>query len=80
MGKNDFTKTVQYLRDNGAKFNSTKKAWYVTKNMDLSKFQQFLPQEPDARASVIGKLEDSRKAAGGQQNHAASEKKYEAAR
>lgn len=79
MGKNDFAKTVQYLRDNGAKFNSAKKAWYVTKNMDLGRFQQFLPKNNE-RVSVIGKLEGSKKTASEHgQNHAA-EKKYEAAR
>lgn len=82
MGKNDFAKTLQYLRDNGAKFNSVKKAWYVTRNMDLGKFQQFIPDLPkdNERASVIGRLEDNKiSASGHEQNHAA-EKRYEAAR
>lgn len=41
--KEEFKKITTYLKANGAVFNSHKKAWYVTKEQDLSKFETYLP-------------------------------------
>ncbi|MCM1184542.1 MAG: hypothetical protein NC337_14320 [Roseburia sp.] len=81
MGREKFAETVQYLKDNGAKFNGVKMAWYVTKNMDMGKFQQYLKApETEKKGSTIAKLNDYRKAASGQPQHSAEEKKQEAVR
>ncbi|MDE5697840.1 MAG: hypothetical protein K2I96_10605 [Lachnospiraceae bacterium] len=80
MSRENFVKTTQYLKENGAKFSSTQKSWYVTKDQDLSRFKQFL-QKPEARESTVRKLTESRKEIAAQaQKSPASERKHEAAR
>lgn len=44
-GKEEFKKITSYLKANGAVFNPHKKAWYVTKEQDLSKFLEYMPGE-----------------------------------
>lgn len=44
MGKDEFKKTIEKLKENGAKYNATKKAFYVTKGYhDLNLFADYLP-------------------------------------
>lgn len=76
MSREDFAKTTRYLKDNGAKFNTTKKSWYVTRDQDLSKFAKFMNKDPAAsRESTIRKLEDGKREAAGQaRSHPAVEK------
>lgn len=56
MKKDEFAETVKQLKDDGAKFNKAKKEWYVTKDMDLSKFEKYI----SSKESVLGKLENNR--------------------
>lgn len=41
----EFKKTTTYLKEHGAVYNPYKKAWYVTKEKDLSKFNNYLPED-----------------------------------
>lgn len=79
MSRENFAKTTLYLKENGAKFSSTKKLWYVTKDQNLDKFERFL--HPESRESTVRKLTDCKKEIAMQaQNSPVGEKKYEAAR
>lgn len=75
MGSEKFKQTVQQLKADGAKFNGVKKAWYVTRDQDMSKFKQYL-QKPQPRESVLGKLADNRKVASGQPQHVHSNEEH----
>lgn len=50
MGKEEFKKTVAYLKENGAMYNAHKKAWYVTPQQDFNKFKEYLPEKAVASA------------------------------
>lgn len=43
--KEEFKKITTYLKANGAVFNPHKKAWYVTKEQDLSRFLKYMPED-----------------------------------
>jgi hypothetical protein len=61
LNKEDFERTVEQLKNDGAHFNPSKKAWYVTKDMDLSKFDKYINPKADAaskRESQVEKLEN----------------------
>jgi hypothetical protein len=61
LSKEDFKLTVEQLKNDGAHFDSKKKAWYVTKDMDLSKFDKYINPKADAaskRESQVEKLEN----------------------
>ena len=78
MSRENFAKTTQYLKENGAKFNTAKKMWYVTRDQDMGRFKQFLP--PQARESTVRKLAEGRKeAAARTQDPSARERKQEEA-
>lgn len=78
MSRESFAKTTQYLKENGAKFNTAKKMWYVTRDQDMGRFKQFLP--PQARESTVRKLAEGRKeAAARTQDPSARERKQEEA-
>ena len=78
MSRESFAKTTQYLKENGAKFNTAKKMWYVTRDQDMGRFKQFLP--PQARESTVRKLAEGRKeAAARTQDPSARELKQEEA-
>lgn len=78
MSRESFAKTTQYLKENGAKFNTAKKMWYVTRDQDMGRFKQFLP--PQARESTVRKLAEGRKeAAARTQDPSAKERKQEEA-
>lgn len=78
MSRENFAKTTQYLKENGAKFNTVKKMWYVTRDQDMGRFKQFLP--PQARESTVRKLAEGRKeAAARTQDPSARERKQEEA-
>lgn len=51
MMDNEFFETVKYLRENGAKFDSSEKKWYITADGDLNKFVHYL--------SISGKEQDA---------------------
>lgn len=42
--KDEFMKTVQYLKENGAKYLPQQHRWYITADMDKAPFEQFLPK------------------------------------
>ena len=78
MSRENFAKTTRYLKENGAKFNTAKKMWYVTRDQDMGRFKQFLP--PQARESTVRKLAEGRKeAAARTQDPSARERKQEEA-
>mgnify|MGYP001078492746 FL=1 len=78
MSRESFAKTTQYLKENGAKFNTAQKMWYVTRDQDMGRFKQFLP--PQARESTVRKLAEGRKeAAARTQDPSARERKQEEA-
>ena len=78
MSRENFAKTTRYLKENGAKFNTAKKMWYVTRDQDMGRFKQFLP--PQARESTVRKLAEGRKeAAARTQDPSARELKQEEA-
>lgn len=78
MSRESFAKTTRYLKENGAKFNTAKKMWYVTRDQDMGRFKQFLP--PQARESTVRKLAEGRKeAAARTQDPSARERKQEEA-
>lgn len=43
MSRDKFTKISAELRENGAKYNPVKKAFFVTRQLDLNKFSEYLP-------------------------------------
>lgn len=42
LTKEEFNQAIQYFKENGAKYNSTKKQWYVSPDLQ-EKFQEYLP-------------------------------------
>lgn len=48
-----FQSVIAQLKQDGAKYDSDKKAWYMTSKNDRSKFAQYLPPE---KTSVHNKL------------------------
>lgn len=59
-GKEQFKKMTAQLKQDGARFNPDKKAWYITEKQDKSKFAAYLPSE---KPSVLGKLEQNKETA-----------------
>lgn len=43
MEKEEFLHTVEYLKENGAKYLPNQKKWYITADMDKTPFREFLP-------------------------------------
>lgn len=79
MSKSCFAKTTLYLKENGAKFNAAKKAWYVTRDQDPARFEQFL-QKPEARESTVRKLADGKREAAQARSKPSGEREPGAAR
>ena len=52
QGKEQFSKTVQYFKENGARFDPFVKHWYITPQHNRDMFKTFLSKD-----SVIGKIE-----------------------
>lgn len=52
MGKEEFKKTLTYLKENGAVYNANKKAWYVTPAQDFNKFKKYLPENYEKSVSA----------------------------
>lgn len=83
MSREEFAKTTRYLKENGARFNSTKKLWYVTRDQDPGRFEEFLHEheQEGSRTSTVRKLADCRREAAAQaQGQPAGERKHERAR
>jgi len=83
MSRENFAKTTRYLKENGARFNSTKKLWYVTRDQDPGRFEKFLHEhgQEGSRTSTVRKLADCRKEAAAQaQEQPAGERKHETTR
>lgn len=48
MKKEEFNKTVEYLKENGARFNANLKQWYVNpEHADLNKFTEYISAAQD---------------------------------
>lgn len=60
MAKDEFLKTVDYLKENGVKYLPQQKKWYITADMDTTPFKDFLPDEKIAGA-INAQPEDSKK-------------------
>ena len=56
----EFKAQVEQLKQDGARYNPDKKAWYITEKTDRSKFADYLPAE---KTSIHAKLEQNRKTA-----------------
>lgn len=52
-GKETFKRIVSQLKQDGAKYNSDKKAWYITDKMDKSKFTDYLKEEKESVKAKI---------------------------
>lgn len=79
MSRENFARTTRYLKENGAKFNNTKKLWYITRDQDPVRFERFLPKS-QARESTVRKLEEGRKEIAEQDPHTRVQKHEEAVR
>lgn len=47
-GPRQFRMMTEQLKQDGARYNPDKKAWYITEKADYSKFQQYLPNEKES--------------------------------
>lgn len=54
--KEEFLKTVQYLKENGAKYLPQQHRWYITADMDKAPFEQFLPKANE-KSNVVAQPE-----------------------
>lgn len=72
QNKKEFSQMIQQFKQDGAKFNPDKKAWYITDKQDAGKFAAYLKTE---KSSVLDKLEHNKEAAAknGQKNDAVKE-------
>lgn len=61
MGKEEFGQVRQQLKQDGARFDTMQKKWYIDANCDRSKFQAYLTTRPKERPSVLDKLQSARK-------------------
>lgn len=65
MGKEQFAKTVNELKQNGAKFDGKVKSWYITEKEDLNLFKQYMGNSKEKpvskRESAIKKLHGNQK-------------------
>ena len=68
----EFKAQVEQLKQDGARYNPDKKAWYITDKADRSKFADYLPAE---KTSIHAKLEQNRKTA--EQNEQGKERSME---
>lgn len=82
MSRENFAKTTRYLKENGARFNSIKKLWYVTRDQDLDRFEEFLHkhEQKGSGTSTVQKLADCRKKTAQEQSQPADERKHETTR
>lgn len=58
LEKSAYSEIIKKIKEDGAKFDSKKKLWYITTSCDTDKFKKYLPQ---GRSSVTSKLEKYRK-------------------
>lgn len=55
--KEGFKQLVAQLKQDGAKYNSDKKAWYITDKMDKSKFANYLKEEKESVKAKISQYQ-----------------------
>lgn len=78
LNKEQFDKTVELFRKNGARYSSKQKAWYITKQqLDVPAFKAYLPNQPGSKTNVHDSLDrnKSRLENSSQQKHHESRKK-----
>ncbi len=58
--KEEFLKTVQYLKENGAKYLPQQRRWYITADMNKEPFEQFLPKENENSNVSVAQPENTK--------------------
>ena len=58
LNNEQFRKTTEMFKNNGAKYSSKQKAWYITKQqLDIPVFKDYLPNQPGSKTNVHDSLD-----------------------
>lgn len=58
LNNEQFCKTTEIFRNNGAKYSKKQKAWYITKQqLDIPAFKNYLPNQPDSKTNIHDSLD-----------------------
>ena len=72
VGKKEFEKTIQYFKENGARFDRYTKHWYIVDSIDKTKFEGYLKKE-----SIVEHLKLNKECLENQSENEKLEKKNE---